>query len=32
MVFWQGGAEYFWLNVVGYGKGFGFLVPFPRLH
>ena len=22
MVFWQGGAEYFWLNVVGYGKGF----------
>ena len=26
------GTEYPWLGVVDYGKDFGFLVPFPRLH
>lgn len=32
MVFGKDGTEYLWLGVVDYGKDFGFLVPFPRLH
>ncbi len=32
MVLGKNGTEYLWLGVVDYGKNFGFLVPFPRLH